>query len=352
MPCRRSPRILPAIAAGSIALLVAAASLRVAAASPSNSIVGATLLEPSIDARRYVGSITFDALVGCSDVIVLAKVERIDKSKPSSLSVPFDELRIAEASVLETWKGRPGATVCYRASPTFICDGSDAVVGETAVLFLCPPDEHGMREIMNVGSGRMQVESEGAARYATIHSQFIELPPPGPPNVEAPETLLARLDLDALRQRTREHLKRHETLETLVAAADLIVLAMVEEVVDERWVVVRVDERWKGTTGGAEKLTVRGTYSWPLDEIGFARSQRQVLFLGAPLSDGSRPIVGADRGRMTIVKVAGVPLGVAWVVDVDWPRDLRVDEEPDRPGLLYGRIDLERLERRIETLDD
>lgn len=329
--------------------------------------------EPSVAVQRYPDGTSFDQLVGRADVIVVAKVSRVDRVEDTSAATTEEppwrlviEPRIAEAAVLETWKGRPGETVRYRAKWSSHGDATDAVPRETVILFLSAPDEEGLRTILRGGDGRLQVLSEGAARWAVIDPDRVRLPTPDAPPVEEPESTPAqvdvdrllepsaapRMELDTLRERTLARVKRRETLETLVAAADLIVVATIEGRLEGGRLAVRVDERWKGALEGDEQLIVRGSISWPLEEIPFAEQQRQLLFLGAPLSDGSRPTVGNDRGRMTIVKVLGVPLGVAWVVDVDWPRDLRVDEEPDRPGLLYGRIELERLERRIDALDD
>ncbi|MBL8839904.1 MAG: hypothetical protein JNL90_00060 [Planctomycetes bacterium] len=365
MRWRRSVQIASRVA---LPVACALATLR----APPPLLAAPAARAPAVAVQHYYNGVSFDQLVGRADVIVLAKVSRVDRVEGAVAETPDEpwlvavEPRIAEAAVLETWKGRPGAAVRYRAKWSSHGDATDAVPRETVVLFLSAPDEEGCRTILHGGDGRLQVLSEGAARFAVIDPDRVRLPTPDAPRVEVPgstpsqvdvdrlleRSAAQRMELDTLRERTLERVKRRETLETLVAAANLIVVATVEQRFGGERVAVRVDERWKGALEGEEQLIVRGSFSWPLEEIPFAEQQRQLLFLGAPLSDGSRPTVGNDRGRMTIVKVAGVPLGVAWVVDVDWPRDLRVDEEPDRPGLLYGRIELARLERRIDALDD
>lgn len=367
MPSRRTCRPV------SLAALLMASAVAAALAPPPPIALPAAC-EPKVAVQRYPYWVSFDQLVGRADVIVVAKVVRVDRVEGTSAETtdgPWRmvvEPRIAEATVLETWKGRPGETVRYRATWSSHGDATEAVPRETVILFLSAPDEEGCRTILHDGDGRLQVLSEGEARWVVIDPDRVRLPTHDALRVEEPEptptvsqvdvdrllerSAAQRMELDTLRERTLERVKRRETLETLVAAADLIVVATVERHLEGGRLAVRVDERWKGALGGEEQLVVQGSISWPLEEIPFTEQQRQLLFLGAPLADGSRPTVGNDRGRMTIVKVAGVPLGVAWVVDVDWPRDLRVDEEPDRPGLLYGRIELERLERRIDALDD
>jgi hypothetical protein len=70
---------------------------------------------------------TIEMLTKASALIVVARVEGVELERGQI---------VATARVLEAWKGAPGGKVRYRASKAWVCDASDAVVGETVVLFL------------------------------------------------------------------------------------------------------------------------------------------------------------------------------------------------------------------------
>ena len=88
-------------------------------------------------------------LVDESAVIALVKVQDVTTQ-------PHGQ-RVARAYVLETWKGEPGRQVTYSVDRSNACDSSDAIVGETIVLFLeSRPEPQFIRIAIN-GSGRFQV---------------------------------------------------------------------------------------------------------------------------------------------------------------------------------------------------
>src|SRR5260370_38793630 len=101
----------------------------------------AIALSPSSRKAR-VGEITLKELVDGSDLIVLATVTKVEDG-PANLKLGedvFPPIKIATARVSEVWKGNTGHEVRYLASSTWICDISDAKVGDRVVLFLMTPE--------------------------------------------------------------------------------------------------------------------------------------------------------------------------------------------------------------------
>ena len=102
----------------------------------------AIALSPS-SLKAKVREITLKDLVDGSDLIVLAAVTKVEDG-PTNLKIgegALPPIKIATARVLEAWKGYPGHEVRYLGSSTWVCDISDAKVGERVVLFLTRPED-------------------------------------------------------------------------------------------------------------------------------------------------------------------------------------------------------------------
>ena len=228
------------------------ASVFVAALTlPLGSLVGTTRSfgAPAALATGHSGPMSFDELVGRADVVVVAKVGHVEpadgelsRREAERRGVDLRESpRVAEASVVEVWKGRPGATVRFRVARSFVPGTADPVPRETAVLFLGAPDEAGLRDVLDGGAGRMLVLAEGLARYLTFDPDYVALPMRGRPISDDDSTRPAKFDLDTFRSRTLARLQQRCTFESLVAQADLIVLAAVEEKLEGGAVRVRAE---------------------------------------------------------------------------------------------------------------
>jgi hypothetical protein len=95
-----------------------------------------------------------------ASVIVVAEVTGVS-DEPSGL-------RVARARVKEAWKGSPGSEVSFRASPTWACDTSTAVPGETILLFLYPTPGEPFMSIVTYGSGRIQIKDERGKSFVLL----------------------------------------------------------------------------------------------------------------------------------------------------------------------------------------
>lgn len=125
---------------------------------------------------------TLEQLTKNSKLVVVAQVEEI-VTEPSAgggnLSGVREiawEKRVATARVLEVWKGTiAGETVRFRASKTWTCDVSTAVVGETVVLFLTDdPKDSAVMAIAFNGIGRLPVERNSILLYSSLLTQEIK----------------------------------------------------------------------------------------------------------------------------------------------------------------------------------
>ncbi len=108
--------------------------------------VAITLLSTS-SLLAKVASTTVEDLADRSELIVVAKVEKVSK--------PLIGKRYAKATVTEVWKGDQAKSVEFLASPTWTCDISDAKKGETVVLFLVKSKESRSYQIAHSGRGRL-----------------------------------------------------------------------------------------------------------------------------------------------------------------------------------------------------
>jgi hypothetical protein len=87
---------------------------------------------------------------------------------------PFFWRKTAHANVKEIWKGSRHKQISYRASPSWVCDESTAVVGTDAVVFLDSVYVYGF-EIAWAGRGRYPLLKDGPAM--SINIRDATLPP-------------------------------------------------------------------------------------------------------------------------------------------------------------------------------
>jgi hypothetical protein len=100
------------------------------------------------------------------DAVVVVEVMRVEESA--------DHKRYATARVIECWSGKVGPSIKYICASERLHDISNAVVGETALLFL----EHGPgndRSIAHLGRGRMPIYKTNEVVFVTIFDD-IKLP--------------------------------------------------------------------------------------------------------------------------------------------------------------------------------
>ncbi len=152
----------------------------------------AIALSPS-SLKAAVGKITLKELVDGSDLIVVATETKVEDG-PANLKLGeevFPPIKIATARVLEVWKGNTGHEVRYLASSKWICDISDAKVGERVVLFLMRPKDWPadwpFRVIAHAGRGRMPIRDVEGKAFATIWTEDVRLPK-GVMTIPGPET--------------------------------------------------------------------------------------------------------------------------------------------------------------------
>lgn len=123
-----------------------------------------------------VASISFEQLVQSSDIIVVAKVKSVGH---------LIDKRYAEATVVEVWKGTPAERVEFLAAPTWTCDISEAIEGETVLLFLTKGGDSGSYAIAHSGRGRLPLRTVDGKSYATFWPD-IRLPKETP-TIDGPE---------------------------------------------------------------------------------------------------------------------------------------------------------------------
>jgi hypothetical protein len=124
---------------------------------------------------------TLEELTKSAKVIVVARVEAVatepanEAGKFSGVRELNSERRVATARVLEVWKGSVGEEVQFRASKSWTCDVSTAVVGETVLLFLTddPKDSAALAIAFN-GIGRLPVERNSILLYSSLLTKEIK----------------------------------------------------------------------------------------------------------------------------------------------------------------------------------
>jgi hypothetical protein len=146
-------------------------------------ILGAVLYGGIAQAKVAPGKL--EDMAGSSDVIVLARVEEV---------ISVRDLKVARAVPQEVFKGSlKQESFSFVASPTWACDISDAVRGETALLFLrrakgstvsldglgkpaVTIDHTPLYRIAWSGRGRMPLRMLRGERYTTLWTGDVILP--------------------------------------------------------------------------------------------------------------------------------------------------------------------------------
>ena len=102
------------------------------------------------------GSMTLEDMVRRSKYIVLGKVSKVKM---------VDGVKLAELEVLRTLKGDPGSKLYYWASPTWMCDISNATLNEEGIFFLWDP------EVKNASTQHLRFlrRAHSFTQGATIH---------------------------------------------------------------------------------------------------------------------------------------------------------------------------------------
>jgi hypothetical protein len=131
----------------------------------------------SSTAEAKVGAVRLQELVDVSQVIATVHVETVED---------VNGVHVAEAAVLDVLKGSPSRRIRFLASPTWMCDTSTAVTGETALVFLvADTGEHSVRtstknevlfRIAHSGRGRMPIRDAAGKRYVDFWASDILMP--------------------------------------------------------------------------------------------------------------------------------------------------------------------------------
>lgn len=122
-----------------------------------------------------------------------------------------EEPKIADASVLEVWKGPKVSKIRFVASPTWTCDASDAIQGEKALLFLFGKPGEPYTIAAN-GRGRLPLIIVEGARFLTIWKDFML--PQETPKVTGPDSKFAFIQsVELARVREIVNAARLESLE-------------------------------------------------------------------------------------------------------------------------------------------
>jgi hypothetical protein len=155
-------------------------------------IVSLVLLSLPVQVRAEVREVTLERLAARSDLIVVARVTKVEDG-PAELQPAGDEfppVKVATAQVIETWKGDKVREIRYIASPTRPDDIASAEKGERVVLFL-EGSKDSPHSIAHVGRGWMPIHDASDNRYATLADEVIL--PKGTPTI--PRTKTARVVL-------------------------------------------------------------------------------------------------------------------------------------------------------------
>ena len=107
---------------------------------------------------------TLEMLARSANLIVVAQVESVTEK---------GNVRVATARVIDVWKGQSAGIVQFRASRSWTCDVSNAIPGETVLLFLVDDAQRGERAIAYSGMGRLPVnKAEGMETVMLSGSLF------------------------------------------------------------------------------------------------------------------------------------------------------------------------------------
>lgn len=171
-----------------------------------------------------VMEINLEHLVCYSDRIVVGRVDdvvKVDRGSPQDGQPPT--VSIADVTVLRTLKGEEGPRVLYPAHRTWVCDTTQAVLGETVLLFLTEervfrdeePElrvnvrdrlgDHPLLRVVWSGRGRMpfwrNTEGERVVYWGDVRMPEDLAAGPGP---DAEKSWVHSLPIEALEQRIEE----------------------------------------------------------------------------------------------------------------------------------------------------
>ena len=150
-------------------------------------MVSLVLLSVPVQVRASVADVTLKDLAAQSDLIVVARVTKVEDG-PAELQPAgheFPAVKVATAQVIETWKGDKVREIRYIASPTRPCDIASAEKGERVVLFL-EGSKDSPYSIAHVGRGWMPIHDANDNRYATLADEVIL--PKGTPTIPRAKT--------------------------------------------------------------------------------------------------------------------------------------------------------------------
>ncbi len=122
---------------------------------------------------------TLESLTKDANLIVIAKVESVttEPFQPlddsSYIEIKGDK-QVANAKILDVWKGSLSEKVQFLASPIWECDDSKAFVGETVVLFLRDNSKKPYKMIAYNGIGRLPVVDSSVLLYNTLLTKEIK----------------------------------------------------------------------------------------------------------------------------------------------------------------------------------
>src|SRR5688500_10694183 len=168
-------------------------------------------------AEAKVARTSFPSLVSGSDVIAFATVVDV---------IDDHGIALARAVPKQTYKGKALAELFFVAEATWTCDTSEAVKGETVVLFLektksqlvtirnpkRPPIEISsmpLFEIAHHGRGRMPVEAIKGIVKVTLYTSDLEVPKSIVPEMEGTVgNLRPRVPFDRMERAIRQELSR------------------------------------------------------------------------------------------------------------------------------------------------
>jgi hypothetical protein len=122
---------------------------------------------------------SLESLTKDANLIVVAKVESITTEPfyPLNDSNPIlikGDKQVANAKILDVWKGFLSERVQFLASPIWECDDSTAVVGETVLLFLKDNSKNPYKIIAYNGIGRLPVKDSSVLLYSTLLTNEIK----------------------------------------------------------------------------------------------------------------------------------------------------------------------------------
>src|SRR5262245_9195930 len=127
----------------------------------------------SATARAEVADMDFEELVTYSDALVVVAVTKVEPTRDGDQDIEerLRPLKVANARVVETWKGAVAKDVRFVASPTWTCDIASAREGEKLVLFLVRQANSPIMRIAHAGRGRMLLHDVKGMPYATVDHQ-------------------------------------------------------------------------------------------------------------------------------------------------------------------------------------